>query len=399
MGEPQSGNSQSMLKNTLGQSVKTQKAAKSFTRRGLLKSAGAIIGASAIAPLFSSRSLASSGELKVFAWKGYFSDELIDEFKKDTGIKITVTDFDTNAEALLDLKTPKAESFDIVFSSASALTNWYVADDLLQPIDESRLSLDEIHPAILEKSLDLDTIYRGRRYALPFSWGAEGIAFDSTVRDYKPGQTSWADQWLPENKGFVTTRPRSALTSMALMLDGTGERLDSAYVNEDLAREVFGEALLFGIEHKPYIRQFWNDAESIASAFTLNHCVVGQSWDGTALNLWKESRSKFKFVAPKEGALAWLDTMVLPTGAVNLDQAYELMNWLSSAKGGGMFMSQSGYNSVVTGAEEKLDLASRDRFNFAYNNGEAIENLYWWKPEPKWFRDLRDLYVRKYKAA
>ncbi|MEH6630728.1 MAG: extracellular solute-binding protein [Halopseudomonas aestusnigri] len=388
-----------MLKNTVLESIKTQQAAKSFTRRGLLKSVAAVAGVGAVGPLFSSSSFASSGELEVFGWEGYFSAEMIAEFKKDTGIAITFTDFETNAEALLNLKASKAQGFDLVFPSATSLSNWYVADELLQPIDESRLVLDEIHPAIMKKSSDLGTIYRGQLYAVPFSWGAEGISFDSTIRDYRPGEASWADQWAPENKGFVATRPHSALTSMALMLDGTGERLNSAYVNEDLAREVFGEALLFAIEHKSYVRQFWTDVEGLTSAFTLNNCVVGQSWDGVAIDLWKNSKSKFKFLAPKEGALAWLDTMVMPAGAKNVDQAYELINWLSSIKGGGMFMAHTGHNSVVTRAKEGLDLASRDRFDFAFNEGEALEKLYWWKPEPKWFQELRELYVRKYKAA
>ncbi len=269
----------------------------------------------------------------------------------------------------------------------------------MRPIDESRLDLDSIYPTILEQSDNLGTIYRGKRYAVPFSWGAEGLSFDSTVHDYQSGGVSWSDQWSLENKGFVATRPRSALTSMALMIDGTGERLDSAYVNEELAREVFGEALLFGIEHKSYIRQFWNDVEGLTSAFTLNNCVIGQSWSGVGFDLWKNSKSKFKFVAPKEGALSWLNTMALPAGAQNTDRAYELINWLSSVKGGGMFMAHTGHNSVVVGAESGLDLASRDRFDFAYNSGQSIENLYWWKPEPKWFQDLRNLYVKKYKAA
>ena len=252
-------------------------------------------------PCSQSSTLASSGELDVFAWPGYFSQGMISEFKKDTGITINVTRFDSNTEALLNLKVTKAQGFDLVFPSATSLSSWYMTEDLLQPFDERRLVLDDIHSSILEQSNNLGTIFRGQRFALPFSWGAEGISFDSTARDYVPGEVSWADQWAPENEGFVTTRPRSALTTMALMLDGTGERLASAYVNEDLAREVFGESLLFAIEHKSHIRQFWNDTAGIRSAFTQNNCLVGQSWDGVALDLWKNSKSKLKFVAPKEG--------------------------------------------------------------------------------------------------
>lgn len=368
-------------------------------RRSLLKGLAGLTGVGCASSLFPSPAISAEKELEVFSWKGYFNQEIIDEFKKDTGIQIYLTEYDSNDEALLMLNAIKGLGFDLVFPSSSFLTNWHLAKGLLQPIDEDKLDLGLIHGSILSNAENMGTIYRGRRYALPFAWGCEGIVFDSLLRDYQPGELSWNDQWAFINKGFVATRPESALTSMALMLDGTGERLDSAYLNEDLSREVFGEALLFAKEHKSHVRQFWRDTEGLASAFTLNNCVVGQGWGGAAHTLWKQTKSRFKFLTPKEGALAWLDTLAIPAGSTNVDQGYELINWLLSAKGAGMFMASSGYNSVVKDAHNELDLASQERFNFSYNDAKAIDDLYWLKPEPAWFRDLRDIYVRKYVEA
>ncbi|WP_419905769.1 hypothetical protein [Kiloniella sp.] len=112
-----------MLKDAARESTKIQQAATSFTRRGLLKSALAFAGTATVLPTFSSTSFASSGELEVFAWQGFFSDEMISEFKKDTGITVNSTDFDTNAEALLYLKATKAQGFDLIFPSAASLSN------------------------------------------------------------------------------------------------------------------------------------------------------------------------------------------------------------------------------------------------------------------------------------
>ncbi|WP_421779937.1 extracellular solute-binding protein [Kiloniella litopenaei] len=365
-------------------------------RRSLLKGLTGLAGVSCASTLFSSPAISAAQELEVFSWRGYFSQEMIDEFKKDTGIQIYLTEYDSNDEALLMLKATKGLGFDLVFPSSTYLTNWHLARDLLRPIDETRLNLDSVHDSILSNAERMGTVYRGRRYAVPFAWGCEGIIYDSLLRDYQPGEISWNDQWSFINKGFVATRPESALISMALMIDGTGERLNDAYVNEDLCREVFGEALLFGKEHKSHVRQFWRDTDGLASAFTLNNCVVGQGWCGPAHALWKQTKSRFKFLAPKEGALAWMDTLAMLSGAPNVDQGYELINWLLSTKGAGMFMAASGFNSVVEGAQNELDLAAQERFNFSYNDDAAIDQLYWLKPEAAWFRDLRDIYVRKY---
>ncbi len=372
---------------------------QSLSRRNFMKAGIAASGLIGLSSALSIPAMATERELEVFAWKGYFSEEMIAEFKRDTGIQIILTDYDDNAEALLTLKATRGMSFDLVFPSTNFLSNWHLAPDLLAPLDDNKLELDGLYPKMLEQSENLGTLYRGKRYALPFAWGAEGIIFDSILRDYKPGELSWSDQWDHDNRGFVAVRPDSALTSMALMLDGTGERLNSAYLNEDLASEVFGEALLFAIEHKSHVRQFWRDTEGLASAFTLNNCVVGQGWGGAAHNLWKQTKSRFKFLAPKEGALAWMDTMAIPSGAPSSDLAYELINWLLSQKGGGLFMANSGFNSVVKGAEAGLDLAARERFNFSYDSGKAVEKLYWRKAESRWFKELRDIYVRKYMAA
>lgn len=386
-------------KANIAESVKTQLAAKSFTRRTLLRSAAALGGAAAAAPLFSRSGLASSGEVDIYAWGEYVSEDMIAEFKKDTGIQINLSVYGSNNEVLTKLKASNGEGFDIVFPSVTTLVAWHDAGDLLQPIDEGRINVDNIQPAIFEKSLDLGATRRGKRYAVPFNWGTEGLAFDSSQRDYKPGQLSWADQWTEENKGLVTTRPRSGLTAMALMLDGTGEMLDKAHQDEETARKVFDQALAFAIEHKAWIRQFWKDAQALTSAFTQNGCAVGQSWDGTAISMWKDTGGKIKYLAPKEGALTWLDTMAMPSGAKNVEQAYEFMNWMVSEKGGGMHTAHSGYNSAAIGAEKALDAEAQERFNFIYNGGQSIGELYWWKPEPGWFQQLRAQYIEKYEAA
>lgn len=379
----------------------TLSAARSFNRRTLLKGAAAAGAIAAAGPfVVRSAALAASGEVDVYAWGEYISEDMIEAFKEDSGIQINLSVYGTNNEVLNKLKASGGTGFDLVFPSVTTLVAWYDAGDLLQPIDESRVNADQIQPAIWEKSLDLGATRRGQRYAVPFNWGTEAIAFNSEERDYSYGKVSWNTQWDEENKGKVTIRPRSGLTAMGVMIDGTGEMMDKAHQDEETARKVFDQALEFAIAHKPWVLTFWKDAQVLTNAFLQDGAVVGQSWDGTAINMWKETEGRIKYVAPNEGALTWLDTMCIPSGAENVDQAYELINWLTSEKGGGMHTSHSGYNSAAIGAEKALDDEAQDRFKFMYGpNGEAIAQLYWWKPEPGWFQDLRAEYITRYETA
>jgi spermidine/putrescine transport system substrate-binding protein len=388
------------MSNKMSSTAATLIAAKAFSRRRLLKSALYTGAALSAAPLIGGRAFGqSSGEVNVYAWGEYISEDMIEAFKQDTGIQINLSVYGTNNEVLTKLTASQGEGFDIVFPSVTYLPAWYDAGDLLQPIDESKVDVDNIIPTLFEKSLELGATRRGKRYAIPFNWGTEAIAYDSTQRDYSYGTLSWDTQWEDENKGLVTTRPRSGLSTMAIMLDGTGEKFIEAHGDEEVAKQVFDAALKVAIARKEWIRQFWKDAQALTNAYMQNGCVVGQSWDGTAIKMWQDTDGKIKYLAPMEGALTWLDTMAIPSGAQNIDQTYALINWLVSAKGGGMHAVHSGYNSAAIGAEAALDEGAQDRFNFMYGNGAAIANLFWWPPEAGWFQKLRAQYIDQYEAA
>lgn len=382
----------------------TQRAAARFSRRTVVKGAAAGVAAAA-APAYVKSALSSSGEVNIYAWDEYVSEDMVKTFEGKTGIKVNLSTYGTNNEVLNKLRAAKGEGFDVVFPSVSALQQWYDASDedgtdLLQPVDEARVKADQVQPAIWEKSLDLGASRRGKRYAMPFNWGTEGLAFDSSVVDLDYKTASWNDQWNADYAGRMTVRPRSGLTTIALMLDGTGKMLDEAYLDEAKAKQVFDQALEVALANKKNVKVFWKTAAQLTGAFTTEGCVIGQSWDGTAISMWKETDGKIKYVAPQEGALTWLDTCCLPSGAKNIEQAYAFINWVTSAEGGGMHAAHSGYNSAAIGAEAYLDAAAQERFKFIFGpNGESIANLWWWKPEAGWFGKLRGEYITRWETA
>jgi spermidine/putrescine transport system substrate-binding protein len=71
------------------------------SRRGLLKG-GAAFGAAALAaPAYVRRAFASSGELNWFTWEDYAPQVLVDRFQADTGIKLNITTYSSNEDALI----------------------------------------------------------------------------------------------------------------------------------------------------------------------------------------------------------------------------------------------------------------------------------------------------------
>lgn len=377
----------------------TASAAHTITRRTLLKSVAAAL---AVGPWVLRRGLASSGELNLYAWSDYIDHDMIDAFTAKTGIKVNLSVYGSNDEVLNKLRASNGEGFDIVMPSVTYGPVWYQYKGLLQPINENKINVDGCIPTMWEKSKRLGAVHRGRRYLCPFNWGTEALAWNSDKRDLEYGQASYADLWREENRGKVAVRAHSALLGIGLWLDRIGklpsDQMRRTYENEAEMRRIYGEITKFAIEHKPWIRQFWSNAQEITNAFTQNGCVIGQTWDGPALRLMTETQGRVRYMAPIEGALTWMDTMAIPGGAKNVEQAYAFINWYYTPQAGAMHANKSGYNSCAAGAEEHLSAAAKANFKAAYP-GDAIERLWWYPPEPAWFVPARAEFRDKFLAA
>ena len=381
-------------------SHKTLIAAKGFSRRTLLKGAAALGGIAATMPFIIRRSLAASGEVNVFAWGDYVAKNIIEAFEKETGIKINLTTFGSNEEAQSKLRAAGGKGFDLIFPSVDTRPE-YDEGDLLQVIDESRVKVDRIEPALWRSSLKLGAARRGKRYLIPYDWGTEGITYDSSVHNIKQGALSYGDLWGDGLDGKVAGRQKSIIITLAIYLDSIGKvssnRAMDLYKSEADMRRVFDGCMAFLKPRKKNIGAFWNNATEATAAFTDAGCTIGQTWDTTGILLHKDVDKKWIYTAPKEGALGWMDTMGIPSGAANLDQTYELINFLMKPKIGGMFSNNTGYNSAAVGSANHLSDTSKATFKLAYP-GNAIENLWWWPMNTPWFNGVRQEYVEKITA-
>ncbi len=371
-----------------------------FSRRSLLRGVAAAGGMAAATPFSIRRSLASSGEINVFAWGDYIQDNIKNAFEKKTGIKVNLTTFGSNEEAQSKLRAAGGKGFDLVFPSVDTRPE-YDEGELLKAIDESRVKVDQIEPVLWRRSLGLGASRRGNRYLIPFNWGTEGITFDSSVHSFKQGELSYGDLWNDGLDGKVAGRQKSIIISLAIYLDSIGQvpsnRALDLYRSEADMRRIFDACLEFLKPRKKNIGAFWNNATQATAAFTDAGCTLGQTWDTTGIMLHTHVDKKWIYTAPREGALAWMDTMGIPSGAENVEQSYEMINFLMTPEIGGMFVNNTGYNSAAVGVVNHLSDASKAAFEIAYPPG-AIENLWWWPMYTPWFNGVRQEYVEKITA-
>ena len=368
-------------------------------RRRFLKSS-AVVGLGAVAsPAIVSQALSSSGTLNIINWDDELPDPVIPDFEKATGIKVNSTPFSQNEDQINKLQATGGEGFDLCQPTHDRALQ-FKDIDVLQPIDTSKIDLSAIVPGLLAASKNLWT-WDGKLYHVPHVWGTEAIAWRNDLTKIPSADLSFGTLWLDEYKGKVQGRPHSLLLGIGLWLDGTGKlpsnRMLDAYKDEATMKKIYDQLLPIAVEHKPWIKQFWDSADNTKSGFKSNGVVIGQTWDGPAISL-KKAGDPISYQAPKEGAIGWVDGFAIVKGAKNLEQAYAWLKYIHTPEASAKAAENSGYNPSAVGADKLLSEKARSIFNEAYP-GKSIDNM-WWRPvEPTWFAELRTQYAEKFKAA
>ena len=119
--------------------------------------------------------------------------------------------------------------------------------------------------------------------------------------------------------------------------------------------------------------------------------------DGPSLRLEKQGKP-IVYMAPQEGAMAWMDGWALTQAAQNLPQAYEWINYLHTPEVAAMVSNGSGYNPVVKGAEAFLSPEQKNVYLKTYPE-DALSKLWMLMPAPPWYLDLRAQYADKLRLS
>jgi spermidine/putrescine transport system substrate-binding protein len=116
----------------------------------------------------------AQGVVNLYNWGNYTSPELLAKFEAETGIKVNVTDYDSNDTALARIRQG-GHGFDIVVPSNSYMQTW-ISEGLIVPLDKSIVTN---HGNIAPEWMDVD-FDPSREYSVPWQWGTTGIAVNTS---------------------------------------------------------------------------------------------------------------------------------------------------------------------------------------------------------------------------
>ncbi len=392
-----------MTRKTKGQlgAEKTVRAARSLTRRTLLKTTAAAGAVMASGPWLVKNAFSSSGEINILMWSDYLPPTFMEAFTAKTGIKINYTGIGSNEEIINKMKATKGRGFDICSPTNMRSPQW-INLGLLQPFDKSRIAnLGNVNPAMLKVGDDEWNFDGKGSHWLPHIWGTEALAWRTDKWSPEGGTPSYGDMWSDAVKGKTMMRPHSGMLGAGLFLETNGTlepgAMRKAYNDETTMRATWEKVTAFCVANKSHVKLFWNDADSQKNGFLNDGVVLGQTWDGPPLAM-KSAGDPVTYQAPKEGALAWVDGMSIPSGAENIDEIYAFLDFCFTPEPAGKAIDDHGYNSAVLGADSFAGSAYAKNFGEAYP-GDSLANLWPWPKEPQWYADVRTEYRNKFVNA
>ena len=274
----------------------------------------------------------AAGEERVvnfFNWSNYIAPGVLEDFTRQTGIKVVYDTFDANETLETRLLAGKS-GYDVVVPTGYFLQRQITAR-VFQKLDKSKLpNLANAWPAITAR---LATYDPGNLYAANYMWGTTGIGYNVKMAQKILGNDGRIDSW------DIVFRPEN----LAKFKDCGVHMLDSAddifpaalsYLgldpNSTTQADLEKAADLIG-KVRPYVRKF-HSSEYLSALATGEICLV-VGWSGDVLQARSRAAEakngvEIGYAIPKEGAQMFFDNLAIPADAAHVAEAHELINYL-----------------------------------------------------------------------
>ena len=293
--------------------------------------------------MFAGCGKADAGEVNVYNWGEYIAEgqdglmNVIEEFEKETGIKVNYTTYETNEDLYNMLKNSNV-SYDVVVPSDYMISKMIKENMLLELNYDNIPNYQYINDRF--KGLDCDP---DNKYTVIYQWGVTGLVYDKTKVKNKP--TDFSALWDKDLKGkmLMFSNSRDAY-AIAMQLCGiTPDTFTKADVDKATEKLKEQKPLL-----KKYVMdQTFNEMERDQSAMAPYY--AGDIYTMTTNN------DSLVGVLPEEGSNLFVDAMCIPKSAQNVDGALKFINFMTRPEISAANMDSVTYASPVEGAKELMD--------------------------------------------
>ncbi len=267
------------------------------------------------------------GEVAIVAWPGYIergetdkSYDWVTDFEAATGCKVSIKTASTSDEMVALMNEG---GFDLVTASGDASLR-LVAGKRVQEVNidliPSWSTVDERLQNAPWHTVD------GKHYGVPYQWGANVLAYNTTVFPEAP--TSWSvvfeEQNLPDgksNRGRVQAFDGAiyiADAALYLKVHQPELGIGDPYA---LTEDQYQAALTLLRQQREIVARYWHDAFVQIDDFKNEGIAASSAWP-FQVNLLVADGQPIASVIPEEGATGWADTTMMHVDAPHPNCAY-----------------------------------------------------------------------------
>jgi putrescine transport system substrate-binding protein len=296
-----------------------------------------VVGFAAVAALAGGTVAQPVRFVNVYNWSDYVAPGVLEDFTKQTGIRVRYDTFDSNDTLETKLLAGKS-GYDVVVPTAYFLERQIKAG-VFQKLDKAKLpNLANAWPAIAMRLAAHDP---GNQYAVNYMWGTVGIGFNvKKAREILGpeilGPNAAIDSW-----GLVFDPARLARFKDCgvHMLDSSDDILPTAlhYLGRnpnsvDPADLEAAADLVTKV--RPFVRKF-HSSEYLNALASGEICLV-VGWSGDIKQAQKRAAEAkngvdIGYAVPKEGAQMFFDNLAIPKDARNVSEAHAFIDYLMRA--------------------------------------------------------------------
>lgn len=254
-----------------------------------------------------------NGELYIFLPGEYLSDEVVEQFEYEYGVKVSVTTFESNES--MYTKLLGGTVYDILIPSDYMIER-LIKEKMIQKLDKSLIpNMSVLDEQVLGMDFDPEN-----DYSVPYFWGNAGICYDTTQIDAEDVESEgWEVMRNTKYKGMIymydSIRDAFMMAEKAL-----GYSMNTEDENE------LNEAYEWLVQiSKTMDPAFVTD--EIIDGLSYGEKAMGFVYSGDAALIISENED-MAFWAPEEGTNYFVDAMVIHKDAKNVENAHKFINYI-----------------------------------------------------------------------
>lgn len=332
----------------------------------------------------------SKETFKIITWKGYAPKPIVTAFEKETGIKVKIT-YSNNEEMIAKLRATRGAGFDLAQPSQDRIAFVQKKYKIYQPINYAKVDTNLLTDSMLA-AVKKNTEVNGKSYGVPHVYGTTGLIVN---KKEAPGANDWSDLWNPEYAGKISYRlKRPVLIGAAFAM---GEDPFALYGDKKAYKALIDRVEKKLIASKGLVKNYWTSGDTQVEIIKSGDANVISGWDAKGWAIHKINPD-IDFVAPKSGALGWIDTFAIPAKAKNVSAAYKWINFISRPEYAAIITNSEKYGTASKGASEYLEPSIKADFERSFSKAD-IDNIKWHPPVPAGFDKIESKALDRIKSA